>query len=256
MTASYALSRYYSWNGIIDANNWHSSYGPNAADQRHRLNISGIWELPEYKGGHRFLRGMASGWQLSGIGQARSALPINAGLFALDHDGDGISTFYLPGTSINSLGSSLSADELRQAVAKYNADVISRSRPIVDVYGNNPTAAQLATCNLIDPSNGQRMCPLRTPRNQAYQLINLPENFSTRDSALSVDLRVTRTFKITENLRLRLIAEGFNIFNVANLGGYTGDLLNTDFAQPTTRGNTIFGSSGPRAFQFAARLSF
>jgi hypothetical protein len=87
-------------------------------------------------------------------------------------------------------------------------------------------------------------------------LINLPQNFSTRDSVLSVDLRLTRSFKIRENLRLRLIAEGFNIFNVANLGGYTGDLLNTDFAQPTNRGNTIFGSSGPRAFQLAARISF
>jgi len=256
LTASYALSRYYSWNGIIDANNWLGSYGPNAADQKHRLNISGIWELPEYKGKERFLRGLASGWQLSGIGQVRSPLPINANLLALDHDGDGISAFYLPGTSVNSLGRSLSASELRQIVAAYNADVIARSKPIVDVYGNNPTAAQLATCNLTNPANGQRMCPLRTPRNQAYQLINLPENFSTRDSVISMDLRITRSFKIKENLRLRLIAEGFNIFNVANLGGYTGDLLNTDFAQPTTRGNTIFGSSGPRAFQLAARISF
>jgi hypothetical protein len=256
LTASYALSRYYSWNGIIDANNWHASYGPNAADQRHRLNISGIWELPEYKGEHRFIRGLASGWQLSGIGQVRSSLPINAGLFGLDHDGDGISTFYPKGTSVNSFGAGLSIDELKQAVANYNTDVILRSRPIVDVFGSNPTAAQLATCNLINPVNGQRMCPLRTPRNQAFQLINLPENFTIRDSAMSVDLRVTKTIKIKEDLRLRLIAEGFNIFNVANLGGYSGDLLNTDFAQPTTRGNTIFGSTGPRAFQFAARLSF
>jgi hypothetical protein len=254
LTAAYALSRYYSWNGIIDANNWHSSYGPNASDQRHRLNISGIWELPEYKGEHRFIRGLASGWQLSGIGQARTASPINP-VFGIDHDGDGISTFYLPGTSINSLGAGLSPDELREAVERFNADVISRSRPFVDL-GPNPTPTQISNCNLINPANGQRMCPLRTPRNQAYQLINLPENFTIRDSALSVDLRVTRSIKIKENLRLRLIAEGFNIFNVANLGGYSGDLTNTDFAQPTTRGNTIFGSTGPRAFQFAARLSF
>jgi hypothetical protein len=140
-------------------------------------------------------------------------------------------------------------------VERFNADVISRSRPFVDL-GPNPTPTQISNCNLINPANGQRMCPLRTPRNQAYQLINLPENFTIRDSALSVDLRVTRSIKIKENLRLRLIAEGFNIFNVANLGGYSGDLTNTDFAQPTTRGNTIFGSTGPRAFQFAARLSF
>jgi hypothetical protein len=249
LTASYALSRYNTWNGIINANNWHESYGPNAADRKHKLNVSGIWELPEYKGEQRFLRGLFNGWQVSGIGQIRSPLPINAGLFALDHDGDGISTFYLPGTSVNSLGRSVSPATLREIVTAYNADVLARSIPI-------PTGASTTTCNLINPATGQRMCPLRTPRNQAYQLINLPENFSTQDSVISMDLRLTRSFRIKENLRLRLIAEGFNIFNVANLGGYTGNLLNTDFAQPTNRGNTIFGSSGPRAFQFAARLQF
>jgi hypothetical protein len=81
---------------------------------------------------------------------------------------------------------------------------------------------------------------------------------------------VTRVIRIRENLRLNLIAEGFNIFNVANLTGFSGTLdqwvrptatapgRNPDFnfGQPTGRVNPIFGSGGPRAFQLAARLAF
>jgi hypothetical protein len=44
LTVSYALSRYNAHNGIIDQiDGWHDSYGPDAADRKHKLNISGIW---------------------------------------------------------------------------------------------------------------------------------------------------------------------------------------------------------------------
>ncbi len=83
---------------------------------------------------------------------------------------------------------------------------------------------------------------------------------------------MTRTVSITEKIKLNLIAEGFNIFNIANLGGFSGSLAsaayirptatagrpnpNNVFGQPTSRVSPIFGTGGPRAFQFAARLSF
>ena len=56
--------------------------------------------------------------------------------------------------------------------------------------------------------------------------------------------------------RVSLIAEAFNVFNAANLTGYTGDLRRADFGQPTSRVTQIFGSGGPRAVQVAARLAF
>ena len=132
----------------------------------------------------------------------------------------------------------------------YNADVIARAKP----FPANPTPAQAAACTLI--VNGQRMCGPRTPRNQAFPLINLPDGFSNGDTLLTTDLRVTRLIKIGEKVRLSLIGEGFNIFNIANLGGYTGNLQSTSFGIPTTRTNQVFGSGGPRAIQLAARFSF
>jgi hypothetical protein len=49
----------------------------------------------------------------------------------------------------------------------------------------------------------------------------------------------------------------FNVFNVANLGGYSFNLSNTaTFGQPTNRASQVFGSGGPRALQLGTRFSF
>jgi len=248
-TASYAFSRYNSWNGIVNLNNWFESYGVNDNDRPHRFNFSGIWELPEYQGEQRFWRGLLSGWQLSTISQFQSAPPLNPTI-AIDVDGDGISTYTLPGIAWNGLGRGASASDIRRAVEKYNADVLARSNP----RPANPTAAQTAACTLV--VSGQTLCAPRTPRNQVYPLITLPENFSNGDTLFSTDLRLTRVVKLREKVKLLLIGEGFNIFNISNLGGYTGNLQSTSFGTPTTRTNQVFGSGGPRAFQIAARINF
>ncbi len=59
-----------------------------------------------------------------------------------------------------------------------------------------------------------------------------------------------------ERWRLSLIGEAFNLYNAANLSGYSGDLTSTAFGQPTSRVTQVFGSGGPRAFQLATRINF
>src|SRR5713226_9197304 len=63
------------------------------------------------------------------------------------------------------------------------------------------------------------------------------------------DLRLSRVFVFGARWRLTLIAEVFNLFNIANLSGCGGDLLSPGFGQPTNRATQVFGSGGPRAFQ-------
>jgi hypothetical protein len=54
-----------------------------------------------------------------------------------------------------------------------------------------------------------------------------------------------------------VFVEVFNVFNVANLGGYSYNLSNTaTFGQPTNRASQVFGSGGPRAFQLGGRFTF
>jgi hypothetical protein len=52
------------------------------------------------------------------------------------------------------------------------------------------------------------------------------------------------------------MGEVFNLFNIANLSGYNNMLNQVNYGTPSTRAGQVFGSGGPRAFQFATRLQF
>lgn len=89
--------------------------------------------------------------------------------------------------------------------------------------------------------------------------IVLPSTWSLPRSFNSQDIRVTKVFKLgTERAKLSLIGECFNVFNIANLGGYSYNLTSNGagFGVPTSASSNVFGSGGPRAFQFAGRFTF
>jgi hypothetical protein len=272
LTGAYALVRYTTLSSITNNNNLYESFGPSSATPRHRMTASGIWELPKYKGGARLLRGLLNGYQASLIMQMQSAAPNNVTLpGTLDLEGDGTFTYRLPGTSVSSFGYNQSAADIRALVGKYNSTIPAAPTVLLP----NVTPAQ------------------RDFIGTALPYIILPDEFSNGDSFITHDLRVSRSIAITEKVKLQLIGEGFNIFNVANLTGYSGVLnalgrattatggvptlpvggIRADagvdcsgpraafvcgitFGQPTGRFSPIFGSGGPRAFQVAARLSF
>ncbi|HWP43750.1 MAG TPA: hypothetical protein VNO14_10975, partial [Blastocatellia bacterium] len=254
-TASYSLSRYNTFTSISSYENLHEGHGISGGNPRHRFTASGIWGLPRYTGSNKFLRGLLNDWQISTIMEMRTGSPTSVTLGLLDLDGDGTFISRLPGTTVSSFGYDLDADDIRRLVDDYNA----RFPAPKDTFAR-------------DIGREQRDA-LGTP----LPFIVLPEKFAFDDSFITHDLRLTRTIPIGEKVRLNLIAEGFNIFNVANLTGFSGTLnayirptppsaANPQgtpgrnpaftFGQPTGRVNPLFGSGGPRAFQFAARVNF
>lgn len=261
-TGSYAFSRYTNnvnvGVGGVTTDNLYETAGIAGNDVPHRLTVSGFYEVPKYTGDNRLLRGLLNSWQVGLISDMRSAPPMNPTL-GLDVDGDGNSRLTLPGIPWNKFGRGADADDIRYGVERHNADVIARAKPVPA----NATAAQIAQCTIF--VEGQRMCGARTPQNQVIPLIFLPANFDNGDPFFSQDLRLTRLITVREKLRISLIAEAFNIFNIANLSGYgsglnalaaPGQTQQATFGQPSNRVNQIFGTGGPRAFQFAARLTF
>jgi hypothetical protein len=92
------------------------------------------------------------------------------------------------------------------------------------------------------------------------------------DGFNSVDVRLSRPFRLGETARLEPIVEIFNLFNVTNVLGvsnvnYSGfsnvlvpdsdnPATSSSFGQPITTAGGVFGSGGPRAFQLAARFIF
>jgi hypothetical protein len=132
----------------------------------------------------------------------------------------------------------LSESGLRRLVEQYNGDVEAR------------------TVRVTNADNSVTVIRPRTPFNQVVNPITLPEQFSNGDSFITQDLRLTRRIQLGETIRLSLIGEVFNVFNVANVAGHSNVINQMNYGQPRDRAGQVFGSGGPRAFQFAARLQF
>jgi hypothetical protein len=254
MTGSYSFARLRGFGndalglGQIgtDLNNLRKEFGPAALDRTHRFVLSSVWDLPFYRTSSSWAkRNLLGNWNVSFISTAFSGLPFSA---FLPHDVDlsGTGTFlsYLPGTSFGELGRRFkTGEDLNPLIRAYNQSIPSLG---VACGANSPTGR----CDAFD--------------GPIVPLSELPAGLSLGgDSIISQDLRVTKTFGFGERMKLDLIGEGFNLFNVANLttGGTLGFTLNDEDTggnpiPPSERTTSVFGTGGPRAFQFAAKFRF
>jgi outer membrane receptor protein involved in Fe transport len=224
--ASYTLSKAFNYanddqipfsNGPVDPNNLRLEYGPTPNDQRHRFVFAGVFDLP-------------LGLKLAPIWTLASGVPMD--ILLPD------ATSRIPGLQRNAGG------RLFHTAADLNA--------------------YLSQLNAAGGVGGQLL-----------PLVRDDARFS--DSFNSLDLRFSRKFSFTENLTLEPILEVFNLFNITNVLGVSnvnysgfsnvlirdssdptdaGFLRSSSFGQPITTAGGVFGSGGPRAFQFAARFTF
>jgi Carboxypeptidase regulatory-like domain/TonB dependent receptor-like, beta-barrel len=236
--ASYTLSRSANYanddqipfsNGPIDSNNLRLEYGPTPNGQRHRFTLSGLVELP-------------GAVRLAPILTLASSVPMD---------------ILLPD------GSSRVCELERNAGAR-----VFHTGAELNVALSQINAAGGSLCPLPDPSTGFKprvLVPL------VRDDLTFGDNFS------SLDLRVSKVFKMGERWSIEPMAEVFNLFNVTNVLGVSnvnysgfsnvlvrdnndpaspGFLRSSSFGQPVTTAGGVFGSGGPRAFQFAARVTF
>jgi hypothetical protein len=161
--------------------------------------------------------------QLGIISAMASRPPVMPTIANVDLDGDGTTTTPIPGVEYNCFNLGCDKEDLAAAVNAFNSR-----------YG------------------GQR-----DARNQLIAPIALPASYEFGDIFSSQDVRLTKTFTFNSTRKIAVFGEVFNVFNVANLGGFSYNLSNPGtFGQPTNRASQVFGSGGPRAFQIGARLTF
>jgi hypothetical protein len=151
-----------------------------------------------------------------------SKTPFSAVLSGIDMNGDGTTTDLLPGTTVNQFNRSLGKADLQRLVAAFN-----------QTYTGGVDA-----------------------RGMLLPLIALPLHYEFGDSLFTQDLRLSRDLKVPDRVTVELIGEVFNVLNISNLSGYSNSLIGAGFGQPKSRVTQVFGSGGPRAFQFGARANF
>ena len=162
-------------------------------------------------------------FQASFISSISSRGPVMPSIPVIDLDGDGSSGEPLPGVKHNGFNRGLDRSDLQRAVEQFNQNWAGKT----------------------------------TSRGQRVPTLTLPANYQFGEPFSSQDLRLTKIFPFRDRYKLSVFGEVFNIFNIANLGGYSFDLTNlAGFGQPTSRAGQVFGSGGPRAIQFGARFSF
>ncbi|HKR60064.1 MAG TPA: hypothetical protein VJS64_10015, partial [Pyrinomonadaceae bacterium] len=261
MTASYSLSRFKAFGGdalglgatVTDLNNFKPEFGPAGLDRTHRFVVSAVYDLPFFKNSSSgFKRNVLGGWQVSVISTAFSGIPQAAFLpHFVDLSRTGTFASYLPGTQNGSIGRDVrSVSDFNALINAYNTSIPTLG---VDCGLDSPTGR-------CDSTNENFLDPI-------VRLALLPEGTQIGgDSVISQDLRITKTISFNERLKLDLIGEVFNLFNVANLiypaavtladeGTDPGD-IKTIFHGPSARTTSVFGTGGPRAFQFAAKFRF
>jgi hypothetical protein len=236
--ASYTLSRAANYanddqipfsNGPIDSNDFRREYGPTPNDQRHRFAFSGVFEFP-------------AGVRVAPILTLASTVPVD---------------ILLPD------GSSRVCELSRNAGAR-----------------EFQTGAQLnAALSQINAAGGS-LCPNADPNTGFKPPVLVPlvrDDLKFGDDFSSLDLRVSKVFKLGDRWTIEPMAEVFNLFNVTNVLGVSnvnysgfsnvlvrdsndpgsqGFLRSSSFGEAVTTAGGVFGSGGPRAFQFAARVTF
>ncbi len=254
MTASYTMARLRNFGGdalglgqiVSNKNDFTAEYGPGGLDRTHRLVVSAVWEMPYFKDSSSgFKKHALGGWTVSVISTSLSGLPFNAILpDGVDLTGTGSFFSYLPGAKAGEVGRAVnSLSKLNKIISNYNSN---RSKYAARIEGGVP----------VDPYG-----------TELRELAQLPAGtLIGGDSVLSQDLRLTKTFRMTESVKMDFIGEVFNLFNIANLTNISTTVIPAkdditgpgDFTtyKPTQRTTNIFGTGGPRAFQFALKFTF
>lgn len=255
-TASYSLSSFKGFNADAlglggaptDLNNLRADFGPTGLDRKHRFVFSGIYDLPFYKSDPSFWkRNIIGNWTFSLISTMFSGVPQSVFLpNNIDLSGTGTFATYLPGTGPGAIGRSVrSVAELNSLIENFNNSIASL--PNTTACSFDPTLR----CDQYDQ--------------EIFRIGLLPADTQIGgDSLISQDLRVTKTIAFNEKYRLQLIGEVFNLFNIANLvnvndlvlpieGTPAGEITTL---RPTQRSTSVFGTGGPRAFQFGVKFIF
>jgi hypothetical protein len=236
-------------------------YGPCDYDIRHNLNAQYVYQLP-LKFRNRFLGYALNNWQVSGTVFWHSGVPFSVLSTPYSANGNGI---------VNGSGPQFAS--VVPGVPLYEHNFIRGITQVGAVQWLNPnafvSAVDPSTGKCYDPSNPNNPNP-DTPQN--CQFGNLGRNVLRGPRFIWSDFYLTKTFPLTEGVKMRFDTQFFNVFNHANfalpslvLAGIPGKpstqqgfgAITATTAPPTgLLGVGLGGDNSPRMIAFQMRIDF
>jgi hypothetical protein len=228
-------------------------YGPCDYDIRNNLNAQYVYELP-LKVRSRSLGYALNGWQISGTVFWHSGIPFSVLSTPYSANGNGV---------VNGSGPQFAS--VVPGVPLYEHHPIPGVTQAGTVQWLNPNAF----ASTVDPSTGACLGG-DTPMN--CQFGNLGRNALRGPQFAWSDLYLTKSFSLTERMKLRFDTQFFNVFNHPNFG-LPSLVLAGSPGKPTTQtgfgaltyttspptgllGVGLGGDSTPRMIAFQLRLEF
>jgi hypothetical protein len=200
-----------------------TEYGPSDFDVRHRVNVSGNWDLPKYHNGHGLVGQTLSGWQINGVFQFHTGFP------------------WTPVTGVPTV-----------AVVQ-SASTIAPTRPIGYFGGAHNSCSNGAYINGTNfPGGGKQYFDISGPGAPG-----IGRNSWNGPCYLDTDLTAAKEQTISirgHESQFRFQANVYNVFNKTNLAPI---LFGTSEA---TVENSLFGLSpaadSGRVIEFFGRIQF
>lgn len=227
----------------LDATRPELEYSRAQYDQTHVFNFNSVYELPFGKGkpflsNGGWVNALVGGWQLNSIVRLASGSPF--GIF----DPRGVLNYTSLSTR-NPANSSLTKKEIQKLVG------ISRNERgvfFIDPAVIDPTTGRGANGINSAPFAGQVFFNV-----QPGQVGNVERFVLNGPVFFNVDASLFKNFRFTENTRVQLRAEAFNVFNRTNFGISAAQQLQSINSANFGRLTNAFS---PRIMQFAARFEF
>jgi hypothetical protein len=205
--------------------NFKQDWGNNAFDVRHSFNATALYEIPAGRG-RRFLKDaskgmnmLLGGWEVGGVMNARTGLPIDITMVRND-------VVY----RVNSTGQIVASPQVDASGSVLTTPVVNN--PWGGAFRNNrrPSVVPGASPFLANPADG------RVFLNPAAFTIPAPGQYGNLGrwaihgpSLSQFDLTLHKSIPVTEKARVEFRAEVYNLFN------------HTNFANPVSRFNDALG---------------
>jgi hypothetical protein len=256
----------------LDNENPDRDYGRAIYDRAHTFNFNGQYELPFGNGKRFFNQGgivnrLIGGFQISSIVNISSGVPTTIT--------DARATLNRAARSgVQPASSSLNGEQIQQlfgvfktpngvfvidprvlfatAVRRNAAGVVVETRTGVDLTQPLPAGFTLTEVRGASPVGTAPFAGQVFFQNAPGSTGNLSRNFLNGPIYINWDAGLLKNISITENTRLQLRAEVFNVLNRANFFSGNLDVNSTSFGRLTSSGNAY----APRVVQFGARFEF